>query len=355
MPKQLNFTSRPLLRGRAKTDKPISYRGGEILPPPKRRLDRPGEEKPMKRWRAEVSVPCRGLVQTLFWCLDSSCQHSSLNFHKPILTIFSVIFGLFSLSANKTSVPRTPDLERRLNIVSLRDPSEFGTSSETSEPVLAHGAYMGWWMLIVILSSAPFALVYVLILTQNRSAPGPGLDWSSLGCGSRGLRVLFLLPVLKPSSRGLASGASCTIRRWSYWRCCARSTPWCQTLFFLAFCTPSPFPLLLSLLTSLIWNPSRNSGGRRGRTHQLVMYSQCREKREGRLSNIWNTPVEFSGPRFFFVLWWKDSWAAQPEFYSPRYGSPRLSLSGIQLRVVVFVVTDPVLGALWGKVSYHTP
>lgn len=66
--------------------------------------------------------------------------------------------------------------------------------------------------------------------------------------------------------------------------------------FFCFFAPPSPFPLL----TSLIWNPSRNSGGRRGRTHQLVMYSQCREKREGRLSNVWNTLSNFLGPGFLF-------------------------------------------------------
>lgn len=54
------------------------------------------------------------------------------------------------------------------------------------------------------------------------------------------------------------------------------------------FTPPSPSLLLLlplSFLTYLIWNPSSNSG-RRGRTHQLLMYSQCREKRERRLSNV---------------------------------------------------------------------
>lgn len=146
MPKQLNFTSRPLLRGRAKTDKPISYRGGEILDLPKK------EAGSSWRGKADETPESWGFIAVQRpgpnWCLGSSCQHSSLNFHKPILTIFSAIFGLVSLSANETSVPRTPDLEHWLNMVSLRDPSEFGTSLETSEPVLAHGAYMGWWMLL---------------------------------------------------------------------------------------------------------------------------------------------------------------------------------------------------------------
>lgn len=66
------------------------------------------------------------------------------------------------------------------------------------------------------------------------------------------------------------------------------------SLSFLFFCTLSPCPSSSPSCTSLIWNPSRNSG-RRGRSHQLLMYSQCRERREGRLSKVSNTPVKFFG------------------------------------------------------------
>lgn len=86
---------------------------------------------------------------------------------------------------------------------------------------------------------------------------------------------------------------TCVIKWWSYRRCRAPSTLWCQTHFL----TPrSPYPSSSS--PSLPSSSGIHQAGRRGRTHQLVMYSQYREKWEGRLSNVWNTPVEFSGGCF---------------------------------------------------------
>lgn len=113
---------------------------------------------------------------------------------------------------------------------------------------------------------------------------------------------LFLQPVLKKVTCKTSSGSlaerSHTLHKvvelLTLLRTINVAVP--DTSFSLA--PPHPLPLLLllllSLLTSLIWNPSRSSG-RRGRTYQLLMYSQCREKaRGGRLSNVCNTPVEFS-------------------------------------------------------------
>lgn len=135
----------------------------------------------------------------------------------------------------------------------------------------------------------------------NLTKPGLGLNGSSLGCSSLGVTVPFLLPGLKSSlktrSRSLANGASCAIKVQELLTLLRTINAVVPDRHFFFFLTPPHPPLLLSLLTSLIWNPSRNSG-RRGRTHQLVMYSQCREKLVGCLSNVWNTPVEFSGARF---------------------------------------------------------
>lgn len=107
--------------------------------------------------------------------------------------------------------------------------------------------------------------------------------------------------------------------------------------------------------TSLIWNPSSNSG-RRGRTHQLLMYSQCREKREGRLANVWNTPAEFSGACFCnLVELFLEHWSRflltpgqltfTPLFsQAPSYGS---DCFGCQ--------SSSLLRIFWGKVSYRAP
>lgn len=174
--------------------------------------------------------------------------------------------------------------------------------------------HMGWWVPIVISSSARFALVYVLILTQTQL----GLDWSSLGCSSLGARVLFLLPVLKSSlnssSRSLASGAPCAIKRWGYWRCCARSTPWCQTLFLL-------HPLTLPLLffpPYLAHLESIKELGEEGKNPSTGNVFTMRGKARGTPFKRLKHPCRnFLGP--VFVLWWKDSWTTQPEFYSPLY------------------------------------
>lgn len=60
----------------------------------------------------------------------------------------------------------------------------------------------------------------------------------------------LLLPVLKrslkTSSRSLASGVLCAVKRRSYWHCCARSTLRCQTRF-----TPPPPPPHLPHLESI--------------------------------------------------------------------------------------------------------
>lgn len=128
-----------------------------------------------------------------------------------------------------------------------------------------------------------------------------------------------------------------------------------HSLFFF-FTPPSPSSILLllrpSFLTSLIWNPSSNSG-RRGRTHQLLMYSQCREKREGRLANVWNTPAEISGACFCNLVelflehsgrFFAHPWTANLSLFSqaPGYGS---CCFGCQ--------SSSLLGILRGKVSYR--
>lgn len=105
-------------------------------------------------------------------------------------------------------------------------------------------------------------------------------SWPSLVWGETLLFAACFLKKKKPepSSRSLATRASCTIKRWrSYWRCCAWSTLWCQTCFTpLRPRPPSP-------LTSLIWNPSSRlwEEGILHSTEQLGKHSQCREKREG--------------------------------------------------------------------------
>lgn len=113
-----------------------------------------------------------------------------------------------------------------------------------------------------------------------------------------GVRVLFLLPVLKTSSRGLASGASCTIRRWSYWRCCARSTPWCQTLF-LFFAPPHPSPSFSPSLPHL--ESIKKLRGEEGKNPSTGNVFTMPGKARGTPFKVWNTPVKFSGPRFFVL------------------------------------------------------
>lgn len=125
------------------------------------------------------------------------------------------------------------------------------------------------------------------------------LDWSSLGCSSLGGGETLVFAACfekEPKNQLKESGKRGLVRHkvvelLTLLRTINAAVP--DTFFFTP---PHPLPLLL-LLTSLIWNPSRSSG-RRGRTYQLVMYSQCREKREGRLSYVWNTPVEASGACF---------------------------------------------------------
>lgn len=130
-------------------------------------------------------------------------------------------------------------------------------------------------MFVLVLNIAQFDLVYVLVLSEPhldgglaQTEPGLGLVWSSFGCSSLGVRLLFLLPVflkrsLKTSSRNLASRASCAIKHWSYWCCCARSTLWCQTLFSFLFFYTSPPPLRPPYLPHLesikqLWKEGEN-------------------------------------------------------------------------------------------------
>lgn len=151
-------------------------------------------------------------------------------------------------------------------------------------------------------------------------------------------------------SKPLATGVPGAVKRSRYWLCRAPSTLWCQTLFFLT--PPSPSLLLLlrrlppSFLTSLIWNPSSNSG-RRGRTHQLLMYSQCRGKREGRLPNVPNTPVEVLGPAF--VVWWDSAWNTRAAFSSP-LGKLLPFFPGGRRRLLLFWLSEfQFAGNLMGK------
>lgn len=122
--------------------------------------------------------------------------------------------------------------------------------------------------------------------------------------------------------------------------------------FYTPFTIIHPPPPPPSFLTSLIWNPSSNSG-RRGRTHQLLMYSQCREKREGRLANVWNTPAEISGACFCNLVelflehsgrFFAHPWTANLSLFSqaPSY---RSCCFGCQ--------SSSLLGILRGKVSYR--
>lgn len=70
------------------------------------------------------------------------------------------------------------------------------------------------------------------------------------------------------------------------------------------------------------------------------MYSQCREKREGRLANVWNTPAEFSGACFcnlvelFLEHWSRFLLTPGQLTFTP------LFFPGTQLRVWLFWLSE---------------
>lgn len=170
----------------------------------------------------------------------------------------------------------------------------------------------------LVLHSVRLALVWMrsTLDLDLMCEPGLGLVWSGPGCSSQWVSLLFLLPVLKrrlkTRSRGLASGASCAIKWWSYWRCCARSTLWCQTLFFFTppTLTPPPPPylphlesikLLLEEGKSLTTGNAFTMSGKARGTPFIRLKHPCRR---------------VLGP--VFVLRWKVSRTTQTEFYSLR-------------------------------------
>lgn len=111
-----------------------------------------------------------------------------------------------------------------------------------------------------------------------------------------------------------------------------------------------------SLLIPKKWKGIKYGHKSVGRTYQLVMYSQCREKREGRLSYVWNTPVEFSGACFCslvesfmnhstrVLLAWLKLTPCPPPFLS-KHGAV----------CCCCCCCSSSAGGHMGKVSYHTP
>lgn len=218
---------------------------------------------------------------------------------------------------------------------------------------------------IAVLSSAPLALVYVLILSEppldlglTQTRPSLVLDSTEavLAAAHRGrdpcFCCLFWKGFWKTSSRSLASGASRTIKWWSYWRCCARSALRCQTLFF--FTPPHPLPLLLPPpylphLESIkeLWEEGKNlSTG-----NVFTMPGKARGTPFIRLKHpcwiFWGLFLFFGG-KFHEPLNQSFTCLAKA---NPPPRPPLLSKHG----AVCCCCCSSSAGGHMGKVSYHTP
>lgn len=78
------------------------------------------------------------------------------------------------------------------------------------------------------------------------------------------------------------------------------------------------------------------------------MYSQCREKREGRLSNVWNTPAEISGACFCNLV--ELFLEASGGFFAhPWTANVSLSFPGARLQLLFWLSEFQFAGNLMGK------